>query len=623
MIVTKFFVFLICFGLIGDAIAQTALKNPESTSGVAPELKEKALNLLSNLVRESEQFSLPHNRIQARTSVAGLLWESDEKQARTLFQNAVAELIAMLGQIPSETPEAEGENYEKYLILNDVKNLRNELLLTIAAHDSKLALEALQALSRKNADGLNIFEDDQALELSLATEIAAKDPKQAYEIAKNNLENGLNYNLFSALEDIYKKDAELGTKLAQDIVSKIKSKDSTVSSPYEYGSNSANRMSNSADVVNRGTTGIQRAGFVVNAWEVQSFLDTIKKLNRQAAKDKKSNLLTDNEIKELIEILARKYVRQPYLSSYEVSKIMPEIAKYFPAQAQAIKSKIGPGETTTLNDLINGQAFQIEIEEKSADEILQLIEKKSVAERDELYRAAAQKAFTDGAIQDAKKFYGKIKTKREHDYLDKQIDMALPLALAEKGDMGEVRQILARLKSPEERIEILTSLAINVAKGGDKKTASNLLDEAHSMYSGKMKTRKNLASIVQLAQASAVLIPDQSFSLLEANINYFNDIISAAILLSEFNEYGTVKDDELRLDSVEAESYRNAPKAVQLIKNLSAADFEKTVGLVEKFSRSEVRFFSRYRIAEALLDPGAEENEKNFKSNLSEEEYDH
>ncbi len=189
--------------------------------------------------------------------------------------------------------------------------------------------------------------------------------------------------------------------------------------------------------------------------------------------------------------------------------------------------------------------------------------------------------------------------------------------------MSEVRQTLARLKSTEERIEVLTTLAITVWKGGDKKTASNLLDEARSMYSGRMKNRKNLASILQLAQASAVLTPDQSFSFLEANINYFNDIISAAILLSEFNDYGTVKDDELRLDTVETESYRNAPKAVQLIKNLSVADFERTKGLVEKFSRTKVRFLSRYRIAEALLNLDAEENEKNFQSNISEEHYDH
>jgi len=347
MFIKKFFVSMVFLGLFGNAIAQTAPKNPASTSDISPELKEKALSLLNSLGRESEQFSLPLNRIRGRISVADLLWESDEKQARTLFQNAVAELTTLLGQIPSEISETEEENYERYIVLNDVKSLRSELLLTIAARDPKLALDSLQALSRKNADGLNFFENDQALELSLAAEITAKDPKQAYEIAKKNIENGLNYNLYSALEDIYKKDAELGTKLAQDILSKIKSKDSTISSPYDYTSNSVNKIMNSS-VMNMATTVSQRAGFVVNVWEISSYLDTVKKLNRQAAKDKKPNLLSDNEIKELIEILAQKYVRQPYLSSYEVSKIMPEITKYFPVQAQAIKNKIGQAEMTTL-----------------------------------------------------------------------------------------------------------------------------------------------------------------------------------------------------------------------------------------------------------------------------------
>jgi len=621
MIIKKLFALVICFGLFGNVLAQTQTKSSAPAADVAPEIKVKALELLSNLVRETDQFTLPINRITARTAVADLLWESDEKQARTVFQNAIAELNAMLGQISTEIPETEEYNYERYALLTDVKSLRSELLLALAAHDPKLALEAMQILSRKNDAGLNLFEDDQTLELNLAAQIALKDPKQAYEIAKKNLENGLGSNLFSTLEDIYKKDSELGTKLAQDILGKIKSKDSTISSPYDYMSNS-NKMMNSSSA-NMMSAANPRTGFIVNVWEIQMFLETIKKLNRQAAKDNKPNVLAENEIKDLIEILAQKYVRQPYLSSYEVSKIMPEINKFFPAQAQAIKSKIGPAETTTLNNLISGQAFQTEIEDKSADEIIQIIEKKAAAERDELYWQAAQKAFTEGAAEDAKKFHGKIKTKREYDYLDRQIDTALPLALAEKGDLSEVRQMLSKLKTPEERIEILTALAIAIAKNGDKKSASNLLDEARSMYSGKMKNRRNLASILQLAQASAVLETDQSFSFLESNINYFNDIISAAILLDEFNDNGAVKNEELRLDTVRAESYRNAPNAVQLIKNLSAADFGRTIGLAEKFSRSEVRFLTRFRIAEALLDPTAEENEKNFQSKINEEQYEH
>lgn len=69
----------------------------------------------------------------------------------------------------------------------------------------------------------------------------------------------------------------------------------------------------------------------VNIWEIQLYLDSVKKLNRQASKDKKPAVLSDGEIKDLIDILAQKYVKQEYLSAYEVSKIMPEITRYFPA----------------------------------------------------------------------------------------------------------------------------------------------------------------------------------------------------------------------------------------------------------------------------------------------------
>lgn len=606
----RFFTLLLCFFLIGNVLAQTAPKKDSVKTDVSPELKEKATVLLNNLVREAEQFSLPFNRIWARIEAADLLWENDEKQSRQIFQNAVSELKLMLEQIPAETGEEEEENYKRYALLADVKSLRSELLISLAARDPKFALETLQILSRQNAEGVSLFEDDQALEASLAVQIAVKDPKQAYEIAKKNIETGFNYKLFSTLEELYTKDSETGAKLAQDILGKIKSKDTTISSPYDTPTNTTTNVNAAPN---------QRTGFVINVWEIQTFLESVKKLNRQAAKDKKPAVLSDNEIKDLIEILAQKYVRQPYLSAYEVSKIMPEVTKYFPAQAQALRAKVGQQESETLNNLTNGQVFLGEIEDKSIDEIIQIIEKKPLGERDELYWQAAQKTFTDGDIQNAKKFYGKLKTKREYDYLEKQIDDALPLALAEKGDLSEVRQMLTKIKTPDERIGVLSALAIAVLKTGDKKTAAALLEESRSMFSGKMKNRKNLSSILQLAQAYAVIEPEQSFPFLESNISYFNDIIGAAILIDEFNEYGSVENEELRLDIVQNEAYRNAPKAVSFIKSLSASDFDRTVNLADKFSRSEVRFFARFRIAQTLLDPNAEEFEKNFQVNYGEE----
>ena len=596
--------------------AQTAPKADANKTTISPEVQEKALNLLKGLSREAEQFSLPFNRINARIIVADLLWNTDEKTARSIFQNAVADLNAMLGQIPQETDEADDDYYtERYKVITDVKSLRTDLLLALAAHDPKLALDSFQFLTVRNAEGNSIFEEDQTFELELAAKITTNDPKQAYEIAKKNLETGLGFNLFSTLENLYGKDAELGAKLAQDILSKIKTKDAT-SAPV-YASNMASNTN--MTVATTTTAGVP----VINTWEIQSFFETIQKLNRRAVKDKKPLLLSENEVKELVDVMAQRFIKQEYLSSYEVSKIMPELTKYFPAQATAIRRKLGQQESATLNNLVKTQVFQNETEDKSADEIILIIEKKPAAEREDLYYQAAEKAFNNGNVEEAKKFYGKIKTKREYDYLDKSIDSALPLVLAEKGDLREVRQALAKLKTPEEKIEVLATLAKSVAQNGDKKTAAALVNEARSIYSGKMKNRKNLNAVLSMAQAYAVFEPEQGFGFLETNVSFFNELINAAIMLDEFNDYGSVENDEVRLDSIRSESYRNLPKGVELIKNLSAADFDRTVNLADRFARPEARFYARFRIVEALLNPSAEENEKAYIKTLESEEYEH
>jgi hypothetical protein len=614
------FIFLACAGQIP---AQIATGKNIKKKDVSPGLQEKAFVLLNNLAREAEQFALPLNRITARVAIGDLLWEKDEKQARIVFQNAITDLSSLINQVPPENTDASDEAIsERYIILNDARILRGELLLSIAPRDPKLALEALQELSRKDVNGASLFEDEKTLELNLAAQITLKDPKLAYELAKKNLDEGITSNLFSTLEDIYKKDAELGGKLAQDIVAKIKTADTTINLSSGSLTNSMSNTVHPTISSNTMKKNVESSGFTISSWELQTFLETIKKLERQATKNKKPAVLSENSYKEVIDVLAQLYLKQPYLSSYELAKTITEITKYFPAKAQAIRSKLGQQEVAILDTLATTEKFQSEVEGKSVDEIMQTIEKKTASERDDLYWKSAEKAYAEGNIEDAKKFHGKMKTKREHDYLEKVVENALPLKLAEKGDLSEVRRLLGKLKTNEERIEVLTTLAISVAEKNDKKVASALLEEARTIYTGRMKSRKNLATVLQFSQAYAVLDAEQSFIFLESNISYFNEIINAAILLDEFNEFGSTQNDELRLDTIRSQSYQNIPKGVKLLKNLAVADFERATNFAERFSRSEIRFFARYRILESLLDPNAEEDEKEFKTTLENEQHD-
>ena len=624
MLHKKIFTVFIFLAFAGQIPAQIATGKNIKKKDFSPELQEKTFVLLNNLAREAEQFAFPLNRITARVAIGDLLWEKDEKQARIVFQNAITDLSSLINQVPPENTDASDEAIsERYIILNDARILRGELLLSIAPRDPKLALEALQELSRKDVNGASLFEDEKTLELNLAAQITLKDPKLAYELAKKNLDEEITSNLFSTLEDIYKKDAELGGKLAQDIVAKIKTADTTINLSSGSLTNSMSNTVHPTISSNTMKKNVESSGFTISSWELQTFLETIKKLERQATKNKKPAVLSENSYKVVIDVVAQLYLKQPYLSSYELAKTITEITKYFPAKAQAIRSKLGQQEVAILDTMATTEKFQSEVEGKSVDEIMQTIEKKTASERDDLYWKSAEKAFAEGNIEDAKKLHGKMKTKREHDYLEKVIENALPLELAEKGDLSEVRRLLGKLKTNEERIEVLTTLAISVVEKNDKKTASALLEEARTIYTGRMKSRKNLATVLHLTQAYAVLDAEQSFVFLESNISYFNEIIGAAILLDEFNEFGSTQNDELRLDTIRSQSYQNIPKGVKLLKNLAVADFERAVQFAERFSRSEIRFFARYRILESLLDPNAEEDEKKFKTTLENEHYDH
>ncbi len=391
MFYKKIFTVFIFLAFAGQIPAQIATGKNIKKKDVSPELQEKAFVLLNNLAREAEQFALPLNRITARVAIGDLLWEKDEKQARIVFQNAITDLSSLINQVPPENTDASDEAIsERYIILNDARILRGELLLSIAPRDPKLALEALQELSRKDVNGASLFEDEKTLELNLAAQITLKDPKLAYELAKKNLDEGITSNLFSTLEDIYKKDAELGGKLAQDIVAKIKTADTTINLSSGSLTNSMSNTVHPTISSNTMKKNVESSGFTISSWELQTFLETIKKLERQATKNKKPAVLSENSYKEVIDVLAQLYLKQPYLSSYELAKTITEITKYFPAKAQAIRSKLGQQEVAILDTLATTEKFQSEVEGKSVDEIMQTIEKKTASERDDLYWKSAK-----------------------------------------------------------------------------------------------------------------------------------------------------------------------------------------------------------------------------------------
>src|SRR3712207_952331 len=99
MIINKIFAFLFVFGLFLQTTNATGQASVLQKAELSPELKRKSLDLLSAAARESGQFKLAENRVQAQTIIADLMWAHDERAAREIYQKALAELQNLFEQI--------------------------------------------------------------------------------------------------------------------------------------------------------------------------------------------------------------------------------------------------------------------------------------------------------------------------------------------------------------------------------------------------------------------------------------------------------------------------------------------------------------------------------------------
>ncbi|HEX8197347.1 MAG TPA: hypothetical protein VF571_14230 [Pyrinomonadaceae bacterium] len=595
-------------------VNKPAENKPEELS---PELKIKAVELLKAVARESQQFALPENRIRAQTLAADLMWEEDEKAARAMFQNALVELqnlfaaVADAGGVADEMKSAEqAELYGKRYALSE---LRREYVLTLAPRDPQTALGALQSLKSNDNQPSEGYDplSEQGLELQLAAAIAKKDPDKAYSLAKNQLKDGISYQLVESLKDLYKKDSELAAKLSRDVLAKAKSvKIRTPSAASANVSNISGTMTTNTSI--SGDT-MRPAVTEIDFWQVSSFLSAVSDLNRQAARDKDKKLvpaLTEAEMKELVELLGNAFLVERTPAPYALSSTMKDIVRYSPALAQRIRARLGAEAVSQLESQVESSSYYTEKEGKTADELLAEAEKSGAEMRDTRLADAVWKALEEEDAEKAQTIASKIKDRKSYGYVFEQIETALPLAKARKGDLQEVRKILATLSTDAERINTIAELATTLAAKNDTEAAKKLLEEAVQLLPGRVKNQEQLTVSMQVVYAYSLADPEQAFAMIENNIAQMNEIINAGVTLDEFYEYGSVENGELMFSAMNRHGLMHVQRATDLVKNLAKADFDRTANLAEKFGRPEIRLFVRLKLTQSLLDSKAAEREK-------------
>jgi hypothetical protein len=304
-----------------------------------------------------------------------------------------------------------------------------------------------------------------------------------------------------------------------------------------------------------------------------------------------------------------------YQIMYSLRSMMPTIEKYAPARAAQMKQKLAKtmpdedGEESEGGEEAEAEVgdYRALLEKGSADELLSAASKSQSPMREAYYQGAAVKLAESGDAEHARAIVNeKVKDAEQRKNMLVEIDKAVAMAEAEKGKVEQSRKLLSELHTNEERVQLLTQLAVGANTKGEKKLALKFLEEASTMISQRAKSSKQLGSQLAVAHAYAEIEPSRSFAILEPVVDQLNELLGAAVLLYGFSSEEFVREDEIMLKPLVTIMSFAGGGFVQYNGDfalLARADFERTKNLVDKFQRDEVRIMMRLNLVQGILAP--------------------
>ncbi|HWT00529.1 MAG TPA: hypothetical protein VN256_09800 [Pyrinomonadaceae bacterium] len=553
---------------------------PQAAEGGATqqELKQKALGLLEDVIKDSELFRHAENRIRVRAAAAGALWDHDPARARILFKDAMASLADLLNNLD------EGDEPAHARAGGGPRQLRGELLQALAVRDPRLARELLRTTRAQDANGRERRGDvlaDQPLELTLATQIADNDPHQAVEMAEESLSRGLSYELPGVLSALHEKDPAAAAKLAGQIAARLRTEKFAESDVAKQTAVSLLRLATQApeDAGN----GPKTATPLLDA---QAMHELIEKLAAEA-------LRPNTTSPELVAVL---------------QEMMPAVEKYAPARAAQIKRRAeqqnsGQAAQSAVPDG-EWQKYQSILEKGNAEELLAAAPNAPEGMRDSFYLMAASKLVEAGDAAGARRVINEhIQEPDMRKQVLAQMEQRAAFTSAEQGNLEQARKTIAALRTNEERVMALAQLAEGAVNKGDKKLALALLDEASEMSSARAKNARQLLAQLAVARGYAPLDASRSLAILESAVDQLNELLAAGVLLGGFFAEEFVRDDEIMMEILVGISGEFFTRYVGDISTLARADFDRTRALADRFQRPEVRTIARMLVAQSVLTP--------------------
>ncbi len=563
-------------------LPQVKQESEEEKAKARKELERKALVLLDETLSGAQLLKLAENRAAIRVQAADLFWPRDEKRARLLFRDAAADLAAMQAQDGGKGGRS------GWMLMQ----LRSQLLYTAAARDPQLALELLRdsrPAVEEGAEAAAAGDPDAELRLeqSIVSQAAESDPKAVLRMAEESLDKGVTFGVLGILERLRQKDAESATKLSGKIVSKLRGQ-----------SLSGGREAFSVAVSLLQMAVLPQAG--------QRYFYPSLNLPQRPAEKAKPLVMEESDVRELADLLASAALKDASVTGafgliFMVRPLLPELEKRVPARAAQIRQRLAEMDKSLDPRAKAWMQFE-SVASKPPEAILEEAAKAPAEMRNHLYSMAATKLLGSGDAERARQVISDNLRGEEREQMLAMVEQAEVARAVEKGDTDGAKGVVSRIKAKERRARALAELAVAFALKGDRKAASQLLEEARGLVDSQPDNEREIEALLEVARGYALVEPARTFEMIDPLIDQANDMLTAAALLEKFGRGGgTFRKGEMIITLGLSELGGNYARYVKALSELARVDFDRTKAAADRFNRDEARLMARVIVARSVL----------------------
>ena len=568
-----------CLVVLAVFLFQLAVAAQSDNADVEKQGQRRLATLADQVLSDAANLKLGENRAFVFARVGNIVWKSDPKRALSLFQTAVDELIDTQ-QLAEANSKSMADQFE---LLN--QSARPALLNQIANHNAAFALEslyrtrpavlqrALAATASKSSKISNLannyaylVQNETALEQTLMRMAAEQNPERAARILKESLTRGITGETLNLLKKLNEKDPDAAAEIAGNMIGKLIDQGFMIDNRADY----------------------QKLNLAQNM---------LSEFVREKGADEKYLHFDADRARTLAEKTIAFYLDQGTRYGYSPAAILPIAEKLSPGSVPRLKQAERTNPYRGFGYEYDPDAMKLLNSNPTAEELIAAAKRFPEASRPQLYQSAATKYAQEGNMNAA---LAVIKDNFADDVMEdaiRNLNFQYANNLIGAGKYSEAESAIEEL--PESsRFSAYVSLANSIYAADPEKNkvyALAVLSRARGGLPDQPETANELSWYVQLINVYTNIEPEEAFRMYETMVPQLNELADAAAVLGGFQGSGNVRRGEFLL--AQGNSF-GVYVDFSPLRPLSNKDFDRTMKLIDRFSRREARILMRLQLAD-------------------------